>query len=62
LSIINKKVKEVFMAKAGMRRPDPGDPKSHGTEGRQKMNMEKNPVEPVPEIKHSGKKEKKKYM
>jgi len=36
------------MAKAGMRRPDPREP--HGTEGRQKMNIPKNVVAPVPEL------------
>jgi hypothetical protein len=36
------------MAKAGMRRPNPKAP--HGTEGRQKMNIPKNNVAPVPEL------------
>lgn len=41
------------MAKKGMRRPDPREP--HGTEGRQKMNIPKNDVEPVPEIQGKAK-------
>lgn len=49
------------MAKAGMRRPDPGSPDAHGTESNKKMNIEKNEVAPVPEIKGKSKKEKKKY-
>jgi hypothetical protein len=37
------------MAKAGMRRPDPGD--AHGTESNHKQRFQKNSGEPVPEIK-----------
>ncbi len=39
------------MAKKGMRRPSPEEP--HGTESNKKTHIEKNVVEPVPEI--SGK-------
>ena len=39
-----------LMAKAGMRRPDPYDKKSHGTESNHKMHHEKNAQTPVPEI------------
>ena len=46
------------MAKAGMRRPDPKAP--HGTEGRQKMNIPKNNVAPVPELQGKAKSGKKK--
>lgn len=38
------------MAKAGMRRPDPGDPKNHGAENRQRPHFEKNNGKPVTEI------------
>jgi len=41
------------MAKAGMRRPDVTQP--HGTEGNQRMNIQKNDVEPVPEIQGKAK-------
>ncbi len=44
------------MAKAGMRRPDPADPKAHGTE--QKRNTyhdPKNDVQPVPELQGKAK-------
>ena len=41
------------MAKAGMRRPDITEP--HGTEGRQRMQIQKNKVEPVPEIQGKAK-------
>lgn len=41
------------MAKAGMRRPSPKD--YHGTEGRQRMNIPKNDVPPVPEIQGKAK-------
>lgn len=37
------------MAKAGMRRPDPKD--AHGTESNKKLSLEKNIVDPVPELK-----------
>ena len=43
------------MAKAGMRRPDPDDPKNHGTENRQRQHFEKNEVKPVPEIQGKAK-------
>lgn len=46
------------MAKAGMRRPDPREP--HGTEGRQRMHIQRNDVEPVPEIQGKAKTGKKK--
>ncbi len=36
------------MAKAGMRRPDPGDP--HGTESNKKMKRQINTQPPVPEL------------
>ncbi len=39
------------MAKAGMRRPDPSDPKNHGTENHEKPSkIPNNITEPVPEI------------
>jgi hypothetical protein len=38
------------MAKAGMRRPNPEDPKAHGKENHQKQNFPDNLVEPVPQI------------
>jgi hypothetical protein len=41
------------MAKAGMRRPDPSDP--HGTESNKKMKIEKNSMDPVPEIQGKAK-------
>jgi len=41
------------MAKQGMRRPDVTEP--HGTEGRQRMHLQKNEVEPVPEIQGKAK-------
>lgn len=41
------------MAKAGMRRPDPGEP--HGTESNKKMHQSKNEVGPVPEIQGKAK-------
>jgi hypothetical protein len=47
-------MEEKYMAKAGMRRPDPKDP--HGTESNHKMHIPKNDVEPVPEIKGKAKK------
>jgi hypothetical protein len=36
------------MAKAGMRRPDVTEP--HGTEGHQRMKIQRNEAEPVPEL------------
>lgn len=44
------------MAKAGMRRPDPEDPKNHGTENQNRPpNFPKNEEEPVPEIQGKAK-------
>ena len=37
-----------FMAKAGMRRPDPSDP--HGTESNKKTKIPRNDVENVPQM------------
>lgn len=47
-----------FMAKQGMRRPDPKEP--HGTENFQKANYPKNEVRPVPEIQGKAKSTKEK--
>jgi hypothetical protein len=44
---------EVIMAKAGMRRPDITEP--HGTEGWQRMHIQKDQQEPVPEIQGKAK-------
>ena len=41
------------MAKAGMRRPDEGEP--HGTESNKKMQQKKNDAKPVPEIQGKAK-------
>lgn len=41
------------MAKAGMRRPNVTEP--HGTEGWQRMHIQKNEEEPVPEIQGKAK-------
>jgi len=41
------------MAKAGMRRPDPGEP--HGTESNKKTERERNTAPPVPEIQGKAK-------
>lgn len=41
------------MAKAGMRRPDPSQP--HGTESNHKNKIQKNDVQPVPEIQGKAK-------
>ncbi|BCJ94763.1 hypothetical protein acsn021_23320 [Anaerocolumna cellulosilytica] len=41
------------MAKAGMRRPDPGEP--HGTESNKRMHRTKNEAGPVPEIQGKAK-------
>ncbi len=43
------------MAKAGMRRPSPYDPKNHGTEYHQTMNRPKNVQSQVPEIQGAAK-------
>lgn len=43
---MHQKGYEVFMAKAGMRRPDPSDP--HGTESNHKTNYKKNDFKQVP--------------
>ena len=45
------------MAKAGMRRPDEGEP--HGTESNRKTNKPKNDADPVPEIQGKAKSGKK---
>ena len=44
------------MAKAGMRRPDPADPKNHGTGNKERPSFPKNDVRPVPEIQGKAKK------
>ena len=41
------------MAKAGMRRPDPGQP--HGTENHPGLHRQKNEAGPVPEIQGKAK-------
>ncbi len=41
------------MAKAGMKRPDPGEP--YGTESNKKMHKNKNDAPPVPEIQGKAK-------
>ncbi len=41
------------MAKAGMKRPNVTEP--HGTEGRQRMQLQKNDEAPVPEIQGKAK-------
>lgn len=43
------------MAKAGMRRPSPYDPKNHGTEKHEKMHHPKNVQAEVPEIQGAAK-------
>ena len=43
----------IYMAKAGMRRPDPEEP--HGTESNRKTDAPKNDAEPVPEIQGKAK-------
>ena len=43
------------MAKAGMRRPSPYDPKNHGTQNHQTMNRPKNLQAQVPEIQGAAK-------
>lgn len=43
----------LFMAKAGMKRPDPKDP--HGTESNKKMKFPKNNGSPVGEIQGKAK-------
>lgn len=42
-----------MMAKAGMRRPDPGQP--HGTENHPGLHRQKNEAGPVPEIQGKAK-------
>jgi len=55
----NIKISEViFMAKQGMRRPDPKDP--HGTESNRKTHIKKNGAPPVPEIQGRAKSSKEK--
>ncbi len=46
-------VKYNYMAKAGMRRPDPSQP--HGTESNKKLKYPNNIVKPVPEIQGKAK-------
>jgi len=41
------------LAKAGMRRPDVTEP--HGTESNKRLHVERNEVEPVPEIQGKAK-------
>ncbi len=43
----------IFVAKAGMRRPDPKQP--HGTESNRKLHIPKNDVPPVPELQGKAK-------
>ena len=43
------------MAKAGMRRPDPHDPKNHGTENQHRMPHAKNEQAQMPEIQGAAK-------
>lgn len=43
------------MAKAGMRRPDPEDSHSHGTESNKKQKFPDNQEKPVPEIQGKAK-------
>ncbi len=43
------------LAKAGMRRPSPTDPKNHGQDKRNTFNDPKNDVDPVPEIQGKAK-------
>ena len=38
------------MDKSGMRRPDPSDPKAHGTENHQPQHFKRNEEPPVPEL------------
>jgi len=54
----SKQEKEIAMAKAGMRRPDPKEP--HGTESNKKQRFPKNAVPPVPELQGKAKRGKKK--
>ena len=44
-----------MMAKAGMRRPSPSDPKNHGTEKHNRAKFPNNDVKPVPEIQGKSK-------
>jgi hypothetical protein len=43
------------MAKQGMRRPSPDDPKNHGTEKHNYAKFPKNKVSPVPELQGKAK-------
>ena len=43
------------MDKSGMRRPDPSDPKNHGTENHHVQNFEGNEEPPVPELQGKAK-------
>lgn len=45
----------MIMAKAGMRRPSPYDPKNHGTENHERMHHPKNEQAKVPEIQGAAK-------
>lgn len=47
------KTEVIYMAKAGMRRPDPKQP--HGTESNHKTHFTKNTVPPVPELQGKSK-------
>ena len=38
------------MDKSGMRRPDPSDPKAHGTENHRPQHFKRNEEPPVPEL------------
>ena len=49
-----KKEVDVYMAKAGMRRPDPSEP--HGTESNKINKKERNKLPEVPEIQGKAKK------
>ncbi len=50
---INTRVRRDYMAKKGMRRPDPSEP--HGTESNHSQHFQKNDVRPVPEIQGKAK-------
>ena len=48
------------MAKAGMRRPSPKDPKNHGTENTNRNRFAKNEQDPVAEVRGKSNKSGKK--
>ncbi len=50
---LNPRVRRDYMAKKGMRRPDPSEP--HGTESNHSQHFQKNDVRPVPEIQGKAK-------